>query len=373
MTLPTPRSASSLRGFARPAAAAVAAVCLLAVASAPTFASAGAATVRHRQRASTLTWTVSKSLKRSNPGFPGFSAVTATGPGSAWAFLDVKPVAWRLASGRWSSVRFPAAVISYAAASDPRNVWAFGTAMPAGSDVAYRFDGVRWAVAHTFPVDDYLLSATVISPSDVYVFTQSPTGSPTWRYNGRHWRQVPAAKGLRAASALSAGNIWAVSGRSVAHFTGGNWHFTPVRSLLPEKYRSCADLSAVYAQSARNVWAIDSSGCQNEVGPVLLLHYTGRHWRAIPTGIANDYAASLIPDGNGGLWLAVAPAVISSSYLLHFADGKFTIIKQPVAGAYFGVDALAHAPGSTVSYAAGFVSPELTSTTDRAIILRNGP
>jgi hypothetical protein len=182
---------------------------------------------------------------------------------------------------------------------------------------------------------------------------------------------VRAAKRLSAASALSAHNIWAVGETSVAHLSGGKWHFTAVKSLLPKKGQSCPDLSAVYAQSARNVWVIDSSGCASELGPVLLLHYTGRHWHAIPAKVANAYAGSLTPDGRGGLWLAVAAGVVTPSYLLHFADGKFTKIRQPVAGAYFGVDELAHAPGSTVNYAAGFVSPELVSTFDRAIILRN--
>lgn len=370
MISPGARTASSIRVLARRAAVAVAAGCLLAATCAPTLASAGVATA-HRP-AGALRWTVSKSLKRRNPGFPGFTAVTATGPRSAWAFLAVKPFAWRFASGRWSSVRFPSAGITYAGASGPDNVWAIGTSMPSGSDVAYRFNGVRWAVAHTFPVDDYPLSATVISRTDVYVFTQSPRGAPTWHYNGSDWRKVPAARNLITASALSARSIWGLSARQVTHFSGGKWHPTPLKSLLPRKDRSCTDMSAVYAQAPRSVWVIDSRTC--DTTPLLLLHYTGRRWHVIPAKIpaaVDAYAPSLIPDGSGGLWLALAPAVIASSYLLHFAGGKFTVVKQPVPGAYFGVEALAHAPGSTVNFAAGFVSAEDTSATDRAIILRN--
>jgi hypothetical protein len=324
--------------------------------------------VRGPYSAGALRWTVSKSLKRRNPEYtPEFSAVTATGPGNAWAFLNGKPVAWHLVSGRWSSVRFPNenTLITYAAASGPRDVWAFGL-----NNTAYRFNGARWAVAHTFPRKEGIISATVIGRTDVYAFILSSAGPITWHYNGRGWRQVRAARGLIGASAVSPSNIWAV-GESVAHFTDGKWHKTPVKSLLPKKDRACPDLTAVYAQSASSVWALDSSGCDNNIGPLILLHYTGGHWHVIQEKVANVNAATLIPDGRGGLWIATEAEVVTPSYLLHFSDGKFTKAKQPVAG-YYAIAGLAHAPRSTVSYAVGAAAPQaVIGPADRAVILQN--
>jgi hypothetical protein len=326
-----------------------------------------------RPASGALTWTVSKSLKLHDGA--GFTAAAATGPGTAWTFLDVKPVAWHLAAGHWSSTRFPdeRGAISYAAASGPDNVWAFGL-NGAGRPAAYRFNGTRWALAHKFG-GAAVISAAVISSSDVYVITAAGTRGrlATLHYNGRTWRQVPAARNLRSVSALTAGNIWAIRESSVAHFRHGKWRYTPVRSLLPRKDRSCGGtMSDVYAQSATSVWAVDSTGCGSAIRPVLL-HYTGRHWHAASTKRAIGGVISIVPDGAGGLWLATQAEPLTSSALVHFAHGKFTKIRQPAGSGWLDIAGLAHERRSTVSYAVGTISPLYGSTNnhDRALVLRN--
>jgi hypothetical protein len=373
MTVLAPRTASSTAGFARRVAVAITASCLLSIATVPWLASAGTPATRAASLARSLSWKVSARLKlRNSDGeLASFTAVAPTGPGTAWAFLNVSPVAWHLASGHWSSVRFPdeRMIISYAAASGPDNVWAFGL-----NNTAYRWDGSRWAVAHRFGHDD-ISSATVVSSSDVYVITAVRTRMVTWHFNGHGWRELPGGRNLFQISASSPGNIWAVGVYTIAHFTHGKWHYTRVKSLLPGKDRSCTVMSAVYAKSPSSVWAVDARICGTTIDPAVLLHYTGRRWRVASPRDAIGYVGStdLAPDGSGGAWLASEGDGITSSSLVHFANGKFTTISQPVRGAYFEIDGLAHEARSDVSYAVGTVSPGFggVSRKDHALVLLN--
>jgi hypothetical protein len=374
MTVLAPRTAASMRDSVRRAAIAVTASCALSIATVPSVASADTQAVRATSLASSLSWKVSArlNLRNSDGKLASFTAVAPTGPGSAWAFLNVSPVAWHLVSGHWSSVMFPdeRMIINYAAASGPDNVWAFGL-----NNTAYRFGGARWVVAHRFGHDD-VMSAAVVNSSDVYVITAVGTRMVTWHFNGQSWRMLPGGKNLFLISASSPGNVWAAGVDTVAHLTHGKWHDRRVKSLLPSKYRSCTVMSAVYAKSPGSVWAVDARICGTTIDPTVLLPYTGRHWRVAAPSHAIGYVAStdLTADGSGGVWLATEGDGITSSSLVHFANGKFTTIRRPVRGAYFQIAGLAHEARSDVSYAVGTVSPASggISRKDHAFVLVNG-
>jgi len=101
-------------------------------------------------------WRIALSVAGHNA--PYFSAVTATGPASGWAFEGFqsggtdRPVAWQLTGRGWHRAAFPGRpgeLITGAAASSPDSVWAVSQNFPGPSRVLH-WDGTSWSVAHQF-------------------------------------------------------------------------------------------------------------------------------------------------------------------------------------------------------------------------------
>jgi hypothetical protein len=342
------------------AAAACAAAATLATAGAVAATSADAAT--HAQPHAAAAWRIAKTV--SGPHGPYFSTVTAVSGTSAWAFEaaqngKVKPTAWHLAGGSWSQVTFPGLggeIVGSAGATSAGNVWAFTHNQFNSRSRALHWNGSRWTVAGSFthPVG----GSAVIGAKDVWVF-----GSPlafhdslgASHYNGHRWVSVPSGHGLIAGSGLSAGNVWAVGGRQVAHWNGHTWSRTSVASLLPKDTPlSHSALAGIYAQSAASVWAVGTGGRQDEGGPTVLLHFNGHAWSKVVTGQSSD-PSQVTPDGHGGLWIPVPGSDGNASRILHYSGGHLSTVSLPGGGGRkLNVLAVAHAPGSGPSFAAGY-------------------
>jgi hypothetical protein len=292
--------------------------------------------------------------------FGQFSAVVAVGKTGGWAFNGiVKPTAWRRSGSTWTQAAFPSKsheTVVAAKASSPTNVWAF---TDGNGSRALRWNGSHWTVERSF--SRQIGGAVVLNRDDVWVFGEPivpGSGLGTWHFNGHGWTHVSSGGGLQGGSALSAGNIWAFGGTSVAHWNGHTWSRTSVKGLLPRKtmFQNPA-LTAIYAQSATSVWAIANGSRQDEGGPLVVLHYNGHGWSRVAS--SNTFGGfgvlgQVAPDGRGGLWIPMPEPQGATSRLVHYSGGHLTLASLPLAGTKIVVDAVAPIPGTTLALAGGF-------------------
>jgi hypothetical protein len=232
----------------------------------------------------------------------------------------------------------------------PNDVWACGDKMvqgPAGflgtHIMVMHWDGSSWTMMNTPVFDgggDILFGVKAIAHDDVwffgdaiYVGPSSPDLAIALHWNGStfEFKPVPGVNpqtsgfgdgnSLRAGSALSPTDIWAVGAASdgdsmpaghsqIQHWNGSTWQNIPGPS--PGVWH---DLNAVVAIAPNDVWAggdyFDGSSYAG-----LALHYNGSSWTqvAIPGGVSefvafasNDvYAAgSAIMHWDGASWTTV--------------------------------------------------------------------
>jgi hypothetical protein len=286
-----------------------------------------------------------------------FMAVVAPSQAAAWAFggkgatgdlATGTPVAAQWDGTRWRAAALPSGLagqIAWASASSTRNVWAV---VGLGEDVL-RYNGSRWAVMKRFPITSEVTGVTAISDTDVWLFGGPgfEGGVGTWHYNGHTWAELGgAAVGLVKASAVTATNIWAIGSAqapqdTVEHYAGGTWHLVSAPALAGGEF------GAIDALSATNVWM---AGVLPN-GRDSLFHYNGKSWsRVAPrwqVGIQR-----IIPDGQGGIWLAGFSGPPAVNWVLHrSSSGSWTRTRIGSGGT--GIAGLALIPGGTAVWGAG--------------------
>ena len=165
-------------------------------------------------------------------------------------------------------------------AFSPRDIWAVGQS-------TIHFDGAKWTAfpAPTINGDNasFLGGVADISPTDAWAvgtvgIGQGHTGQVIERWNGTQWNVFPGPSfpagdqpGLRALTAISANDIWAVGsmlsdGGQILNFLFEHWDGTAwTAKALPA---SDAFLFAVSADAMNDVWAVGSRGRRTTVaGP----------------------------------------------------------------------------------------------------------
>ena len=318
----------------------------------------------------------------------GFTAVVATGKTTGFAFdgqgagVPGGETAWER-TGRtgatWKKVPFPGnslESVDYAAASSPSDVWAFGVSQTLGAARVLRWTGSKFAVEKTF--GGPIWGASVLGPKDVWVYGLAPAGfafdAPdigVWHYNGHAWTQ--AGKNISGGSALNDRDVWGFTTTSVEHWNGHRWTATSVKSLLPPKApkpaHSNPQVVGVLALSDSNVYAIGNGTYQAVGGPVVVLHFNGRHWSKLAAGRFGfgPFWQQSSSDGSGGLWLPMATG-LDGTFLVHYAGGKLTT--AAVNPATLTIDSVSRIPGTTQVLAGGFThAPDGTNVV--AVLLQS--
>jgi hypothetical protein len=298
-------------------------------------------------------WKIVKTVRGTNS--PDFTAVTATGRHTAWAFESTssKPVAWRLSRSRWTRAPFPGNVgetVTSAASTSPDDVWAAaynGVAYNGARTQVLSWNGTSWAVTGSFPGSGGDL--VPLSLNDAWFFDgRFHGGTGAWHYNGHRWSRAPKGNALVDGSALSPDSIWAIGATHVAHWNGHTWSRTSVASLLPTcKEHLCGPaLSGINAQSPANVWAIGTGNRETIGGPVVVLHFNGHHWSRLALSDMSAYPDQVIPDGHGGLWIPLGQFERYPRGMLHYSGGHLRPAALPaVRGRLLDVQAVAAVPG----------------------------
>lgn len=301
-----------------------------------------------------------------------FTAVTALSTRNAWAFGSSNSnvaTAYHLTGSAWHKVSFPGTLgqVVSASASSASNVWAFGFQQAA------RYNGSSWSVLKKV---GYIDSGLAVSSTSDWVFGGATATSRTtsaWHYDGSTWTKVASGSGLDGASAVSPASIWGYGGKDVAHWNGKTWAKTSVARLLPRNTSiSRSFVAGIYAAGAHNVYAIGSGGAETVGGPIVVLHYNGSKWSRVAARKTPGAPEGVAPDGRGGLWIPQDEFLLGS--MNHFSRGKLTGARLPYGPTRLFMRGVAHEPGSTGTFAVGFIRRNSQNTQPvAAVILRYGP
>jgi hypothetical protein len=294
----------------------------------------------------------------------GYSAVIAAAKDNAWVFGGTNPggpsspAAEHWNGKRWRAWRLPAGLDGFivaAAASSPSNVWAVG------QGYALRWDGLRWSVAKSWNQAGGITSVAAISGSDVWVFGSSSFSGEAsvgaWHYDGRTWARASGiADAIYRASAVSPGNIWAITvspdGGSVLHYNGSAW------SEVQAASSALADtqVNDVLAVSSGNVWVSGTTPANAADGRLVLAHWNGQRWKRFVAPWPVQQTERFTTDGAHGVWIPVVTGGDSpATWILHLSNsGGWTRTKIAAGrGDGVGVGDLALIPGTAAVWGAG--------------------
>jgi hypothetical protein len=293
----------------------------------------------------------------------GYSAVIAAAKDNAWVFGGTNPggpsapAAEHWNGKRWRAWRLPAGLDGFivaAAASSPSNVWAVGQAY------ALRWNGLRWTVAKSWNQTGGITSVAAINGSDVWVFGPSSFSGEasvgTWHYNGRSWARASGiANAIYRASAVSPGNIWAITvsphGGSVLRYNGSAWsEVQAANSALAD-----TQLNDVLAASSGNVWVSGTTPANAADGRLVLAHWNGQRWKRFVAPWPVQQTERFATDGAHGVWIPVVTGGDSpATWIVHLSHtARWTRTKIAAGRDDVGVGDLALIPGTTAVWGAG--------------------
>jgi hypothetical protein len=172
-----------------------------------------------------------------------------------------------------------------------RDIWAVGARLGPETALVEHFDGGQWRVTPTPAVSggSRLNAVDAVSANDVWaVGLRSGDNGPRTlieHWNGRRWSAVPSpndtnfdSNALYGVVAISANDVWAVGEKSsefsfplVMHWNGRAWRIVTVPE--PPISDNGSALRAVTALSATNIWAVGNNR--------LIEHWDGRAWRIV--------------------------------------------------------------------------------------------
>jgi hypothetical protein len=261
------------------------------------------------------------------------------------------------------------------AASSGRDVWVFARDKSTLRPAIFRYDGTSW---HKLVAPDAgtFRNPVVLSPTDAWVASgdsacTSVNGRPSCHttvlhWNGVQWKPYVLDTIEAFLAGTSASNVWAVGIQptkvprplapgTIAAFRWNGTRWTSVS--LPR--RSGIQNAGIGIGANGDTWISATPAGQTGTYASFALHLSGHTWAPTPVFGSAD-AMSVVPDGQGGVWLGglahwtgtewVKPGVLPASLLLL-------------------LDQVARIPGTPSSYwATARVSPSSYPT-----IVLNGP
>ena len=284
-----------------------------------------------------------RATTRQGPASSFAESVAATSASNVWVALANEPAVDHYTGHGWTRTSFAAAqqvVVDGVTTTGPRNSWAFTYNSGTKRETAHHFNGKRWR-SQALPVaiggGSYAAAVSSAAPSDIWAWGFDGTTSQyvTLHYNGRSWRTI----------------------RLPAHLAPSG------TTIVGEQ---------MLAESRTDAWASLYAYKGSAVGPVILLHWNGRHWHKV-TGMLprGTLAGPIAPDGGAGLWLVTRTAA-GLSYFTHYRAGRWTRIRVPAAPAgALDVTTLALIPGTRSLWASSVVDLGF-GTTKGAAILKYG-
>jgi hypothetical protein len=212
---------------------------------------------------------------------------------------------------KWTKVQSPspkpADALSGVAASGINDAWAVGVR---GKDqqshpLIERWNGSSWKVVSSPKTSggSSLHGVASLSAKSAWAVGSNGKGQPLIeRWNGSGWKTVasPATGGgLNGVAALAKNDAWAVGFRSSGKTLIERWNGSAWKVVASPSVGSNDFLFSAAAISAKDVWAVGSSGGNGSPTQPLTLHWDGSKWSTVKTKISmGDLGAVAARAGN---------------------------------------------------------------------------
>jgi hypothetical protein len=228
-----------------------------------------------------------------------------------------------------------------------------------------------------------LFGVTAVSARNAWTvgeyFVGANTKTLTEHWNGHRWKHVGSPnKGvgaqLNAVWAQSATNVWAAgsytgsSGRTlIVHWNGHHWKRIP----SPNMGSGSNELTSIRGTSAHDVWAVGDAVTSYPVTKTVILHWNGHHWRTVSSPSvpsSPNFLTSVRPVSRTSAW-AVGRYVGSSfskTLILHWNGHHWRKVSSPNPGAG---DNLLRGVMATSSKNAWAVGVSSNSGPDKTLVL----
>jgi len=254
----------------------------------------------------------------------------------------------------WSKVSFPQAIsktgIGCAAATSPRDVWAFaGTSSAGGSAAAagaLRLVSGHWKLVKTFP-PGIVTACLVVDSTDVWVFGDAHVapGTGTWHLHGHTWTHLTNLRfALENGSVIGKNDIWGEGETPfghpvVARWNGRSWvRNTKLAASLPTPSQTVELRNdGITAISDKNVWlrvAVSRFSGNTRTDSLIVLHWTGSAWHRIGPSNPGYFLPGAVRGGDGTWWshLPVDPFGSVPSGVRHRVNGHWVKVPVTIAG-----------------------------------------
>ncbi len=226
------------------------------------------------------------------------------------------------------------------AAVAPDDIWAVGESTGQGyaQTLIEHWDGQVWSVVPSpNPVGgNYLYSVSARAANDIWAVGGTDFSTLTLHWDGQTWSVVPSpnqgtnGSTLQAVSARAANDVWAVGFTYITlpfwstltmHWDGTAWTIIP--SPNPGSYDN--SLRAVTALSANDVWAVGTYEV-NTYPQTLTLHWDGQAWTVVPSPnvpATNNVLEDVVAIGPNDIW-AVGGGI--DTLTLHWDGTNWSIV-----------------------------------------------
>ncbi len=355
-------------------------------------AGSGAAQAAHAMPAKNTGWRVIRTI---GPNNTILNNIVAFHHSSAWLGGSVLSpthqffaAVYRLSSGRLHQIPLTKQLgtgVNGLSATSTTNVWASLAGVLGGQ--VDRLTTHGW---HPYPFaissDDILMSPVVtLGPKDTWVLDEDFTTHTAYGYqfNGSKWhRQVlpafpDANSGNGYVSGSAGNNIWALISASnqpaSMRYNGSKWLVVKFPANLASTGTTLGGRQ-ILALSPKDVWATIGTSTTTGVGPVVLLHWTGRKWSKITGKLPKaSLSGPVASDGNGGVWLSAVNAADTVPLILHFSRGHWSTFHVPTdKGKLLSIQQLTLIPGTRSVIGTATIAGSGEST-DGTAVIKSGP
>jgi hypothetical protein len=233
-------------------------------------------------------WTIAESATQD--GDAVLRGLAAVAPNDVWAVGSAQgapfAVHWDGASWQTATLPTPSVVGGLNAISgSATDLWAVGAAADGARVLTAHWDGTRWSYVPDAGVSDGgLLTVATVAPNDVW----AGGDALLQHWDGTQWRDVSQSfSGVRGSlAAVSSSDVWLGAAGGVAHWDGAAWRPVTVRQMSLSGHAN-AQIGAVSALSATDVWAAGTLGPSSTTSTPLVVHYDGSAWRLAVDSVQN--------------------------------------------------------------------------------------
>lgn len=237
-------------------------------------------------------------------------------------------------------------LLNAVAAISPHDVWAVGSS-GLGSALVERWNGRHWRIVPApKPLGSALLAITAVSANDIWAvgsqnvsdgdvngaLTDSLTGRPLIEHwNGVAWRQVrsPSLGGgeLDGISGLTARDVWAVGQGGNSPSLVEHWNGS-AWSAVKSPQPSAARLESVAAVSPRNVWAV---GTVNNT-TALIEHWNGHSWATVRSHSLSGDLHTVAAVSASDIWAVGQDPVTLFAIAEHWNGRRWSVVRTAALG-----------------------------------------